>query len=67
MNNYDRILVIKPWKSPAQLDHRGSVLEKYHLTNEQLDRLIETGGEHIYEGKKMYFDLPDARAYGKEN
>ena len=60
--NYERILVIKPYHQ-AELSHRGTVREKYGISNEQLDNLIESGDALDFDGKIVCFDIPIPEAY----
>lgn len=60
--NYERILVIKPYHQ-AELSHRGTVREKYGISDEQLDSLIESGDALDFDGKIVCFDLPIPEAY----
>lgn len=60
--SYERILVIKPYHQ-AELSHRGTVREKYGISNEQLDSLIESGDALDFDGKTVCFDLPIPEAY----
>lgn len=60
--NYERILVIKPYHQ-AELSHRGTVREKYGISDEQLDSLIESGDALDFDGKTVCFDLPIPEAY----
>ena len=60
--NYERILVIKPYHQ-AELSHRGTVREKYGISDEQLDNLIESGDALDFDGKIVCFDIPIPEAY----
>lgn len=60
--SYERILVIKPYHQ-AELSHRGTVREKYGISDEQLDSLIESGDALDFDGKIVCFDLPIPEAY----
>lgn len=60
--SYERILVIKPYHQ-AELSHRGTVREKYGISDEQLDNLIESGDALDFDGKIVCFDLPIPEAY----
>lgn len=60
--NFERILVIKPYHQ-AELSHRGTVREKYGISDEQLDSLIESGDALDFDGKIVCFDLPIPEAY----
>lgn len=60
--DFERILVITPYR-PASISHRSNVREQYGITNEQLDKLIESGDAIDYNGKAVCFDLPIPEAY----
>lgn len=60
--SFERILVIRPYHQ-AELSHRGSVREKYGISDEQLDILIESGDALDFDGKVVCFDLPIPEAY----
>ena len=60
--DFERILVIKP-HLPASISHRSNVREQYGISNEQLDRLIESGEALDHNGKAVCFDLPISEAY----
>ena len=60
--DFERILVIKP-HLPASISHRSNVREQYGISNEQLDKLIESGDALEYNGKTVCFDLPISEAY----
>lgn len=60
--SYERILVIKPYHQ-AELSHRGTVREKYGISDEQLDSLIESGDALDFDGKIVCFDIPIPEAY----
>lgn len=60
--DFERILVIKP-HLPASISHRSNVREKYGISDEQLDILIESGDALDFDGKIVCFDLPIPEAY----
>ena len=60
--DFERILVIKPHLT-ASISRRSNVREQYGISNEQLDRLIESGDALNYNGKAVCFDLPIPEAY----
>lgn len=60
--DFERILVITP-HHPASISHRSNVREQYSISNEQLDKLIESGDAIDYNGKAVCFDLPIPEAY----
>lgn len=60
--SFERILVTRPYHQ-AELSHRGNVREKYGISDEQLDNLIESGDALDFDGKIVCFDLPIPEAY----
>ena len=60
--DFGRRLGSKP-QLPASISHRRNVREQYGISNEQLDRLIESGDALDHNGKAVCFDLPIPEAY----
>lgn len=58
----DRILVIAP-RVKGELSYRDKVTAKYKISNEELDRLIDTGDAIMFNNKQICFDIPILEAY----
>lgn len=58
----ERIFVIAPYVK-GEISYRDRVLEKYSITSEKLDELIETGDAVDCNGKQICFDIPIPEAY----
>ena len=57
-----RVLVIERHED-ARVYVREDVRKKFNLSDEALQKLIDSGDEYEYEGRKVCFDIPDERAY----
>lgn len=58
----ERVLIIER-NHDAKLAIRDDVAKKFGIDDNKLQRLIDSGDEYEYEGKKYCFDIPDERAY----
>lgn len=53
----DRVLIITP-HNKCKVSHRADVLKMFNITNEALDKLLETGEAIMFEDEQVCFDVP---------